>query len=342
VDSIQRGTGCSIDGPATNITAIDLYTGGPSTGGFYVYFDAFDFSWTPGYYLNRNMFVPGFANYSMSLIGGTQQDGYWTYTITNYPVNKSICYRILVVDNLGNWNATGYYNFRASHIISYSVPSTLTIKVDIGKGASRKADITFYFRNTGDTTMKNINFTIMTPSGWITKPSINFVTQLAPGQNISVTFKIPLPKNVTELIEIVTIDVSAIIPELGIKWTIPHPIEVFISKFKVDDIYIWIIIIIGSACAAVSTTYVYIHRRSSRQQVPTPKIKGKSTVSLSNALRADIPGSLTVISVEIMEQIESLPGITNDEKGLINQYISQLDEEEVVKFLEELKKTKLD
>jgi len=54
VDSIQKASGCYIDGPATNITTLDLYTGGSSTGGFYVYFDAFDYSWSPGYYINRN------------------------------------------------------------------------------------------------------------------------------------------------------------------------------------------------------------------------------------------------------------------------------------------------
>jgi len=446
VDSNQKATGCGFDGSATNITTLDLYTGGASTGGFYVYFDAFDFSWDSGYYLNRNMQAPGFVNYSMTLIGGTQSDGIWTYTFNNYPLNKSIFYRILVKDTFGNWNATGYYNFECfdymspsieslvqtpvtltkwesvkviTHIhedtelanvtfnsnysgtwvtypmmmvngtlqdgfweyiilktqyiynrtisyrisatdvagrttttgyynfgifpiISYYVPLTITIKVDIGKGASRKGDITFKFLNTGNTNWANLSFVINIPTGWTTKPSVCFVSQLAPGQNVTITFKLTLPKNVSEIVELVFIDVSAVISETGLEWTIPQPIQVFISKSKVGDFFIWVIVVVGSASAAVATSYVYIHKRSLRQQAPKIKIKGKGALAISNTLLSNIPGSLSVISIEEMEKINSLPNITSDEKTLLIQYINQLDEETALKFLDEIKKNEMD
>jgi hypothetical protein len=168
------------------------------------------------------------------------------------------------------------------------------------------------------------------------------VSQLAPGQNVTITFKLTLPKNVSEIVELVSIDVSAVISELGLEWTIPSPIQVFISKSKVGDFYIWVILIVGSTSAAVATSYVYIQKRSVRQQAPKIKIKGKGALAISNSLHSDISGSLSVISIEVMEKINSLPNITSDEKALLIQYINQLDEENALKFLDEIKKNEMD
>jgi hypothetical protein len=54
VDGVLKGTGLGFQNPQISLNCINLYTGGGSTGGFWVYFDAFDYSWAPGYYLNRN------------------------------------------------------------------------------------------------------------------------------------------------------------------------------------------------------------------------------------------------------------------------------------------------
>ncbi|HUY00944.1 MAG TPA: zinc ribbon domain-containing protein, partial [Candidatus Deferrimicrobium sp.] len=55
VDGIKELTGGSFPIPQTSLNMIELYTGTASTGGFYVYFDAFDYSWAPGYITNRNL-----------------------------------------------------------------------------------------------------------------------------------------------------------------------------------------------------------------------------------------------------------------------------------------------
>jgi len=303
----------------------------------YLYVDAVDYSWAPDYYPNRNTECGGPTNCSMILTSGNQQDGEWTYTFNNYPSNTFISYRIFAQDTSGNWNVTDYYQFGSCHTINYYVPTTITIKIDIGIGASRKGDISFIFLNTGETNFVNINFTIDLPLGWTVKPSVYFVDQLAPGQNTTIKFKLTLPKNASEVSEIILIDVKAVIPELGITWTIPDPILVFVNKFKTGDLFIWIIVIVGSASAAITTTYIFIHRRSVEPQAFKTKMKGKSTITLTNALSTDIPGPLSAISMELMEKIDNLPDVTNDEKLLIIQYVSQLEEDEAIRYLDELK-----
>ncbi len=52
-----------------------------------------------------------FTNYSMTLLGGSLQDGVWNFTVTNYPLNTYIAYRIFTGDILNNTNATNYFYF---------------------------------------------------------------------------------------------------------------------------------------------------------------------------------------------------------------------------------------
>jgi hypothetical protein len=216
---------------------------------------------------------------------------------------------------------------------------TITIKVDIGKGASRKGDITFKFLNTGNTNLANLSFTINIPTGWTTKPSVCFVSQLAPGQNVTITFKLILPKNVSEIVELVSIDVSAVISETGQEWTIPHPIQVFISKSKVGDFFIWVIVVVGSASAAVATSYVYIHKRSASTNAPKIRVKGKTLASLKAVISTDFPGNYGVISVELMERISTIKGLTDEEKQLLIEDVAQLDEEAAQKWIDAFDKS---
>jgi len=290
--------------------------------------------------LNSN-FTGNWATYSMVQLNGTLQDGFWEYTIlkTQYSYNRTISYRISATDVAGRTTTTGYYNFGIFPIISYYVPLTLTIKVDIGKGASRKGDITLKFLNTGNTHWANLSFTINIPTGWTTKPSVCFVSQLAPGQNVTITFKLTLPKNVSEVVELVSIDVSAVISELGIEWTIPQPIQVFISKSKVGDFFIWVIVIVGSASAAVATSYVYIHKRSASTNAPKIKIKGKALASLKAVISTDFPGSYGVVSVELMERISTINGLTDEERQLLIEDVAQLDKEAAQKWIDAFEKS---
>ena len=76
VDGVLRITSANFVTPRTNISRIELYTGGGTTGGFYVYFDAFDFSWAPGYFLNRNMnYEPSPTDYYGLYSFTTDSDG---------------------------------------------------------------------------------------------------------------------------------------------------------------------------------------------------------------------------------------------------------------------------
>ena len=286
-------------------------------------------------------YTGSWATYSMTQLNGTLQDGFWEYTILKsaYTCNRTISYHISATDVAGRTTTTSDYNFGIFPIISYYVPLTITIKVDIGKGASRKGDITFNFRNTGNTHWANLSFTINIPTGWTIKPSACFVSQLAPGQNVTITFKLTLPKNVSEAVEIILIDVSAVISETGLEWTIPQPIQVFISKSKVGDFFIWVIVIVGSASAAVATSYVYIHKRSASTNAPKIKVKGKSLASLKAVISTDFPGSYGVVSVELMERISTIKGLTDEERQLLIEDVAQLDEEASQKWIDAFEKS---
>jgi hypothetical protein len=283
-------------------------------------------------------YTGSWADYPMTLLNGSLQDGFWEYTVTSYPYNKSIWYQISAIDVSERTTTSGYSQFGFFPIVSTYVPLELEYEVDVGMAGDRKTDITFTFQNTGNTHLVNINFTIQLPTGWTVKKSVQSVSQLAPGQNVTITFKITVPKDIGEFLELVVIKVDARIAELGIDWP-TQSIEVVVSGVKVWDLFIWLVVIVGSASAAVTTTYVYVHRRSVGQQASKMKIKGKSNVAISEALSSDIPGPLSVISMEVMAKIENLRDITPDEKSLLIQYISQLEEEDALIYLDQIKNT---
>ncbi|MFX0135834.1 MAG: hypothetical protein ACFFDN_19480, partial [Candidatus Hodarchaeota archaeon] len=51
------------------------------------------------------------TNYTMDLLSGTTQDGYWNYTIPAYSAGTIIVYLIWVDDTNNNYNITGLYNY---------------------------------------------------------------------------------------------------------------------------------------------------------------------------------------------------------------------------------------
>ena len=82
------------------------------------YIDAIDYSWAPGYYLNRNKYH-GFLE-SMTLLSGSSQDGIWNYTFHDYPINSYTRYRIFATDKCNNTKVTNYETFG---IFDYDGPS---------------------------------------------------------------------------------------------------------------------------------------------------------------------------------------------------------------------------
>ncbi|MDD1777208.1 MAG: NEW3 domain-containing protein [Candidatus Helarchaeota archaeon] len=440
LDGTQRITNIPFQYPQANLTKVTVYTGLASTGGAYCYFDAFDYSWAPGYYLNRNMESPNFANYSMTMLSGSLNDGVWGYTFSDYPINQFISYRIFAQDVFGNWNVsdynsfgvfdftdpvilnvvqtpavltnwepvkvtvhiqenlalesvlinsnytdswvdypmtllngslqdgfweytvssysynesiwyrvvatdvvgrtttTGYSQFGIFPIVSTYVPLDLDYEVDVGMAGDRRTDITFTFQNTGNTHLENINFTIQLPAGWTAKIVGHTVSQLAPGQNVTITFKVTVPKDIGEFLEVVVIEVDMRIAELGLDWPTQY-IEVVVSGVKVWDLFIWLVIIVGSASAAVTTTYVYIHRRTPTIKISKGTLKGKTLTTLKTAISADFPGPYAVVSVELMERINNISGLTDEERQLLIEDVAPLDEEAAKKWIDAFEKS---
>jgi hypothetical protein len=283
-------------------------------------------------------YTGSWADYPMTLLNGSLQDGFWEYTVTSYPYNKSIWYQISAIDVSERTTTSGYSQFGFFPIVSTYVPLELEYEVDVGMAGDRRTDITFTFQNTGNTNMVNINFTIQLPIGWTTKTPVKSVSQLAPGQNATITFKVTVPKDIGEFLELVVIKVDARIVELGLNWPI-QSIEVVVSGVKVWDFFIWLVVIVGSASAAVATTYVYIHKRTAINKDSKGKLKGKTLTTLKAAISADFPGPYAVVSVELMEKINTISGLTDEEKQLLIWDVAQLDEEQAKKWIDDFEKT---
>ncbi len=283
--------------------------------------------------LIESNYTGNWINYTMELLSGSLQDGIWNYTISNYPLNRTISYRIFAIDVVGRTNVTQYYSFGIFPITQWYVPSELDIDFDIS--GDHKGDITFEFENTGTTTWVNLTFTIYLPPGWTTDVANVYFNQLSPGQKVIVTFRVTAPENFKKAdIALITIGFEATIYETG--EILSDFITVAVTGVEVFGFFIWLIIIIGSVAAAAATTsFVFIQRRRNRIEVPPIKTKSKALASLEAAMIKDFPGTYSVISIELMERINSLQGISEYERTLLLQFISQLDEETAKAWLDE-------
>ena len=97
------------DSLCNSVSRFFIGTDGSATGVSYV--DAIDYSWAPGYYLNRNMKYDRFNNYSMTLSSGTLKDGIYNFTVNNPSLNNPFAFRIHALDVFGNINSTEQLNF---------------------------------------------------------------------------------------------------------------------------------------------------------------------------------------------------------------------------------------
>ncbi len=271
--------------------------------------------------------------YSMDLLNGSFQNGFWNYTFTNWIMNQSVWYRIHATDVAGRIATTSYNQFGYFPIIDWNIPST---QIDFDISGNRKSDISFWLENTGNTTWTDINITINLPANWTANTLVHSFNSLAAGEQVKITFKLTAPEDYEEgTVEAIPIDIEALILETGQNWSVT--IDVYITGVIPPSIpiWVWIIIIVGSAAA--TTSFVVIRRRKSAPPKLKSKTKGKSMESLKHGMFSDFPGTYFVLSMELIERINSLMDLTEDERDLLIQYLNQLDEEEAIKFLDELK-----
>ncbi|HUY00969.1 MAG TPA: hypothetical protein VMV49_15510, partial [Candidatus Deferrimicrobium sp.] len=113
-------------------------------------------------------------------------------------------------------------------------------------------------------------------------------------------------------------------------------ITVVVAGFKEKNLTLWIIIIVGSAAAAASSSYIVIRRRQPSAGEPHIKKKYKGLASLKETIATDFPGNYSVISIELMDRINSVVGLTGSEKALLIEYLNQLDEDDAKAYIDKL------
>lgn len=316
-----------------------------------VYFDAIDYSWAPGYYLNRNMAFHYFSNLTSGVfVDGTQKTSWnrWgEQTQVNYKVNGlnlglgihnvSLAFN----DTSGLWGHDDIsVTVVENPIVSWDVPLDLSVQIDIGIAGNGKADIVFDFKNNGTTHLMNINFTIVLPAGWTAKAYTISVNQLGPNESAEIIFKIMVPKDQGDILEFIPINVEAYVYELAEEAS--GTIEVVVSGTKVWDIYIWLIVIVGSIAAAGTTSFYVIHTRRSSSTKLKMRTKPKSATLLKTTIPSDFPRTYTVLSENLKGKINNLKNLTDDDREILLEYINELDEEEALTYLESLEKIKPD
>ncbi len=218
-------------------------------------------------------YTGSWTNQSMSFLSGTALDSFWRFTFNRYPVNKSIWYRIFAFDAVGNTTVSNFNNFGIFPLYSWETPSELELEISLD---DRIGHITFQFKNTGKTIFLSLNFTINLPEGWICMNRSFIVPTLHPGENITINFYIVIPDSIGSYTETIIIDFQATLLETG--QSIQGFIRITITGVK-NLIFIWLIVIIGSA-VGVSTFHVIYRKRKQKRKKPTQRMSPpKSPIS---------------------------------------------------------------
>ncbi len=322
---------------------IDIYTN------FYNYYDAVDYSWAPGYYPNRNLDdMPEPLSYAvfedgnkitnwLQWSGSTQVD----YNVSAQGLGFGVHNISLVyIDTDGQWYHDDVsVDVNSTVVADWNVPSDIDIDIDLRR--DRDCDIIFNFQNTGNATLIDLNFSISSlPAGWSVNVDSQTVGQLNPNETIQVSFTITVPANEKEFLELITINFEATVLETG--QDVSDEINVLVAGAKSKNLIIWLVIIIGSVAAAASTSFVVVRRRRVGLDESKWKGKGKSMESLKQVVSSEFPGTYSMISVELMERINRISGLTEAEKNLLIQDVVLLDDQAAEKWIEEFEKTLLD
>ncbi|NVM55677.1 MAG: hypothetical protein HWN66_18400, partial [Candidatus Helarchaeota archaeon] len=325
----------------TDVDTITMDTGNIPSGGHSVYFDAIDYSWAPGYYPNRNMdSTPSPLIYAV-FENGTQQTAWqpWSgqvqvdYNVSGQNLGVGVHNVSLVFnDRAGQWYHDDVIVFvNTTRVVDWSILGDLDIEISVGR--DRDCTVTFEFQNTGNTALIDLNFSIFyLPASWNVDTYNQTYSWLDPGDNITISFQITVGPSDKEFLEVVVISFNATVMETG--EPVNDLISVLIAGMKHKNITIWIILIIGSITAAATTSFVIIRKRQAPSTEPNLKIKSKALASLKHAITSDFPGTYSIISIELMERINSIKGITDTERELLIQDVLQMDENAAKKWIE--------
>jgi hypothetical protein len=235
---------------------------------YYYYVDAVDYSWTPGYYTNRNMnFIIPTIDYAIFL--NNAQKTVWQpwnnlaqidYNVSGTSLGAGIHNLSLFFnDSNGQWFHDDVVITVTNNIVAeWDIEQNINVEINLAK--KRESDIFFNFQNTGNATLIALNFTINLPEAWVSEPAAHSFPILTTGANLTITFHITVPKSEKEFIEEVIIDFEAIALETGAECS--DQILIVVTGAKIRNFMVWLIIIVGSAtAAAVTTGYIVIRRR---------------------------------------------------------------------------------
>jgi len=223
-------------------------------------------------------------------------------------------------------------------VADWNIPSELDIEIDLRR--DRDCNINLNFQNTGNATLIALNFSISSiPATWSADVYSQAFAQLAPNETLQISFVITVPVNQKEFMELIKINFTATVLETGQKVT--DEFSVLVAGVRSQDLIIWIIIIVGSVAAVGVTSFTVVRHRQGRSERPKDKTKTGFT-ALKSKLTNKFPGSYSIISLELMERINSIQGLTADELPFVIQYLNQLDEEEAKAWLDEFQDLQAD
>ncbi len=328
-------------------STINEITIGPYLDTGVSYVDAIDYSWALGYYINRNMDFPNGTALNYAIFQDDVRQTAWQqwsnqvlvdYNVSAQALGKGLHNISLVYNNeAGLWyNDDVIVNVTGSVVVDWNVPADIDIEIDLRR--DRDCNISFQFQNTGNATLLEVKFTIDSlPIGWNANVYSRAIGQLAPNETTQVSFVLTVPVNQKEFMELVTINFTATIFETG--QNISDEIHVLIAGVRSQNLIIWLIVIIGSVTAVATTSTIIIRRKKALSFQITGKLKSKSLVSLESAIIAEFPTPISIISSELMDQIKKIEDLSDSERKLLLQDLAQLDEDEILKWIEGVKKS---
>ena len=281
------------------------------------------------------------SNYTMDFLSGSLQDGFWNYTITTWPANNTIRYRIFAIDVVGRTVVTKFHHFGIFPTIEWSVPLDLDFKISLGD--VKDCTIAFNFENTGTTTLLNLNFTIDLPLGWSAEINSVSINRLAPQESASLLFRITAPDSADKFLEVMSIDFEATVLETG--ETYGDAITIVVAGKSRNNFIIWLIILVGSVSSVASTNFVVFRRWRKKRRIHALLYMAINEPKMSHAEVTESAVGEGTDSTEIFENnhVLSPPFIASEHLlNVLNVIIEsfpslarQFPTEEDVKFLME-------
>ncbi|NVM55878.1 MAG: hypothetical protein HWN66_19415, partial [Candidatus Helarchaeota archaeon] len=266
-------------------------------------------------------------NHTMTLLSGSLQDGVWNFTFDNYPVNRSIVYRIFTLDMFDNVNASIQFSFGYFDIIE---PNILSVTQDPVVPAYQ--DIVNVTAHITDSTQIQTVYIETNYTGTLTNYSMSFKSGSLQDGVWNFTFiNYSLNKLITYRIFVIDVFGNTNASE-QFSFIVFKPTD---GKWPHFIIFIIFFLIFGSV-ATVGTMRFILKRK--RQKGPSI-MKSEYRSRLKHKLHTDFPEGVYVISTEVMERINRIVGLTEAERELLIQDLTFMGEEEATQWIDEIEKS---